>query len=94
MDELLKRKLIDTLGIGFGLWLLGFAFGAVLFPFVAVAAMGRYFIAVMVPVTMYAAYKRLAGLNETSSYYLTVGLSWAAIAMVMDYAFLANAFNV
>jgi hypothetical protein len=94
MDELLKRKLIDTLGLGFGLWLLGFALGMMLFPFVAVAIMGRYIIAVMLPVTLYAAYKRFAGLKETQGYYLLVGISWLHIAVAMDYVFLVKAFSV
>jgi len=93
MDELLKRKLTDTLGLGFGLWLLGFALGMMLFPFVAVAVMGRYIIAVMLPVTLYAAYKRFAGLKETTGYYLLVGISWLLIAVVFDYVFLVKAFQ-
>lgn len=94
MDEILRRKLIDTLGLGFGLWLLGFALGMMLFPFVAVAVMGRYIIAIMLPVTLYVAYVRLAALRETIAYYLTVGISWLLIAVVMDYAFLVKAFSV
>lgn len=92
MSEIFKRILTDTLGLGLGLWISGFAFGTVLFPFVTVAIIWKYFVSAAVPLMMYATYRRLAGLNETNSYYLTVGLSWAAVAIFMDYVLLVKAF--
>lgn len=87
-----QQKLVDTLAGGFGLWILGFALGMMLFPFVPVARLGWFIVPVMAIVTVYVAYQRLRHSDETIGYFVLVGITWLAIAVVLDYLLIVKAF--
>ncbi len=94
MELTTKRKLIDTLGYGLILWLIGFALGMLLFPFVPVSLIGLPILAVLIPVTIFVAYKRFKKISAPSSYYLLVAVVWVLFPVILDYLFLVKAFNV
>lgn len=48
----------------------------------------------MLPLTFLVSYTRLKGRGAPTSYYLLIGLSWMAIAAILDYILLVRAFNV
>ncbi len=85
---------MDTLGWGFMLWVLGFALGMMLFPFVPVERLGWFISPVMFVVTVWVAIKRLRGSGEKPNYFILVGMSWLLIAVLFDYLFLVKAFVV
>ena len=87
-----KQKLIDTLGLGFGLWLIGFALGMMLFAFVPVARLGWIIMPIMFVVTVWVALKRLRGSGEKLSYFVLVGVVWLLVAVLFDYIFLVKTF--
>ncbi len=62
-----KKKLMDTLGWGFILWLIGFALGMMLFPFVPVELIGWPILIASIPIIIFVAYKRFNNLDASSS---------------------------
>ena len=89
-----KNKAIDVLGYGIGLWILGFALGMIFFPFVPANLLGIPILLIMIPVTVYAVFKRFKNSKHQLAYYAAVGFAWLAIAVVLDYFILVKAFNV
>ena len=68
----------DTLGIGGGLWLLGYLVSLALF---------------FTPLTVGVAWWRFRGRDLPLRYYAGVGLAWAAIAVVLDYLAIVRLFD-
>lgn len=89
-----KQKLVDTVGCGLGLWVIGFALGMMLFPFVPVARLGWIIVPVMAVVSVLLAFRRLRGSQESSTYFVIVGAVWLLIAVMLDDIFLVRAFLV
>ncbi len=88
-----KNFLINAFGFGILLWIIGFALGMMLFPFVPVAYIGLPILAIMTPVTFFVAYKRFRSKAYKTNYYLAVAAVWLLIALLFDYIFLVIAFN-
>lgn len=78
-----KRLLVDALGWGLILWLIGFVLGIVLFPFIPLWAIGWAILPIGVAVALWILYRRIKG--ETLQYYLIVGVVWTLIAVLLDY---------
>lgn len=89
-----KELLVDTFGWGFVLWVIGFALGMMLFPFVPVAYLGFVIVPIIILITIAVAYIRLRGSNQPRLYYAVVGLVWLLYPLVLDYVFLVRAFSV
>ncbi|MBM3942125.1 MAG: hypothetical protein FJ316_04220 [SAR202 cluster bacterium] len=89
----MKRMLLGTIGWGLILWAVGFGLGMMLFSFVPIKFIGWPILAVLLPVTALAAYKRLHNTNTFLWYYLLVAAVWVSVAIVLDYVFLVQAFN-
>lgn len=89
-----KRLVIDALGFGGLLWMIGFTLGMVFFPFVAAEYLGIPILAILVPVTLVVAYYRLRRRPAPATHILIVAVMWLGIALLFDYLFLVKAFHV
>jgi hypothetical protein len=89
----MRPWIIDTIGLGTALWLLGYLVSLGLFftPFASV--MGWVITAIFTPVTIAVAWWRFRARDLPLSYYAGVGLAWAAIAIALDYLFIVRLFN-
>lgn len=85
-------KLIkDTLGWGFLLWLIGYAFGILLFSIVPLVLIGWIILPIGTAITLWVLFKKING--KTFLYYLTLSVVWTLIAVIFDYFFLVKAFK-
>lgn len=78
----------DALGWGFILWLIGYALGMVLFPFVPTAMLGWIIMPIGVALTLWVLFKKIKG--GSMRYYALMALTWAIIAIVLDYLFIVK----
>jgi hypothetical protein len=92
MDNL-KTKLVDALGLGFGIWLMGYIAGMVLFFLVPADLIGWILFVVFTPIALYIAYLRFGKRSEETAYYLMIAAAWTLIAIVLDYLFIVVALN-
>jgi len=76
---------------GFILWLFGYLLGFVLFFFVSKEAIGWLILPFGVMATFWVLFKQIK--RERLSDYIVVGVIWAIMAVVLDYAFLVKLFN-
>jgi hypothetical protein len=88
-----KEQAVDTVGVGAGLWLIGYLASLALFVTPLAPVMGWIIKAVFTPVTVAIAWWRFRGRDLPLAYYIGVGLAWAAIAIVLDYLFIVLLFN-
>lgn len=89
----IKRKLMDILGWGFILWLIGFVLGMMLFLFVPVKYIGLPILTIFIPLSIFIAYKRFKNFSAPTSYYFLVAVVWLILALVLDYIFVVKAFK-
>lgn len=89
-----RQKLIDTVGFGFGLWLVGFALGMMFFTIVPVKYMGLVITPLALAAAIWVCVRRFRGKGDSGAYLLSVGAVWLLIAVLFDYLFLAKAFAV
>lgn len=85
------QLLKDALGWGFGLWLIGYALGIVLFFFVPVTLVGWIVMPIGLLVAIWVLLEKMR--SESLRYYLVLALTWTVIAVVCDYFLLVNVFK-
>ncbi len=85
---LMKKLLLETLGWGFLLWLIGYILGFVFFAFVPPALLGWVISPIGTAITLFVLFKKID--SHDLSYYLKLGIVWAVIAVVCDYLFLVQ----
>ena len=78
----------DCIGWGVLLWLIGYAFGIVLFPLVPPAMLGWYIMPIGLLVTAFVLWKWVR--VEAWSRAVLLGIIWCAIAVVLDYVFIVK----
>jgi len=88
-----KRFIIDALGIGLLLWVIGYALGMMLFMYVPADILGWIIFAIATPITIAISYYRLRKTGFSKSYYVGLGTVWMTIAIVFDYLFLVMTFT-
>lgn len=93
MKEQTRNKLIDTLGLGFLIWLIGFIASIILWGFISHDILGWVLFVIFIPLMLYMPYRRFKGRKEAAGYYFLVGLVWLIIAVVFDYIFIMKLFN-
>ena len=85
----------DTAGLGTGLWLIGYLTSLVLFftPFAGI--MGWILLVIFTPITIAITWWWFRE-RETLplQYYAGVGVAWVLIAVVLDYLFIVQLFQV
>ena len=89
----LKETLIDTVGLGFGLWLAGFLASLPLFFVLPPGLLGWVLFAVFAPITVFVAYLRFHKRQLSLAHFIGVALAWLAIAIVFDYIFIVVMFK-
>jgi uncharacterized membrane protein SirB2 len=93
MDRKTKTRLIDTIGLGFLIWLIGYIASILLWGFVSHDILGWILFVVFTPLMAYLPYRRFRSRNETAGYYFLVALVWLLIAVVFDYLFIVKLFD-
>lgn len=86
-----KQFLKDTLGWGLVLWLIGFALGMLLFPFVPTAQIGWFITPVGIAVALWVLFTRVQG--TTFGHFLGIAFVWTVLAVLLDYVFIVTAFK-
>jgi hypothetical protein len=84
MKKKTKIKLIDSVGLGFSIWLIGFISSIILWGFVPRDILGWVLFIIFIPLMLYVPYKRFRNRGETAGYYFLVALVWLFIAVVFD----------
>lgn len=88
-----KPWLIDSVGLGMGLWCLGYLASLALFFTPYVSVMGWILAAIFTPVTIAIAWWRFRSRHLPLLYYAEVGMVWVAIAVILDYLFIVQLFQ-
>jgi hypothetical protein len=93
VEKKTRAKLIDMLGLGFAIWLIGYVASIILWGFVSHDILGWVLFVVFIPLMVYLPYWRFRNRKETAGYYFMVALVWLLIAVVFDYLFIVKLFN-
>lgn len=86
-----KKTLIDTLGWGFLIWLIGYVLGIALFAFVPASLIGWVIMPIGIIVTLFILFKKIK--STSLNYYLMLAVAWTIIAVVFDYFLLVKLFK-
>jgi hypothetical protein len=86
-----KQLLIDTLGWGFALWLIGYVLGFILFFVLPPSLIGWIIMPIGALITFWVLFKRVKSVSFR--YYLILSVVWTAIAVVFDYLFIVKALS-
>lgn len=85
------RIIVDTLGWGIVLWLIGYLLGIVLFFFVPASILGWVIMPIGITITLWVLLKKIT--SSSIKYYLLLGVAWTTIAVVCDYFLLVKLLN-
>ncbi len=86
-----KHLLIDALGWGIGLWLIGYVLGIVLFFVLPPSVLGWVIMPIGIAITLWVLLARVKG--GALQRYLILAVAWTVIAVVFDYLFLVQLFK-
>lgn len=86
-----KQILLDALGWGFLLWLVGYLLGIGLFMVVPQSMLGWIIMLIGTVITLWVLFKKVE--SDSLQYYLKLAVFWTVIAVVFDYFFLVKAFK-
>jgi len=84
-----KQFLKDAVGWGFGLWLIGYTLGILLFALVPVNVIGWIIMPIATVITLWVAFKKVK--SETLQSYSAMAFIWLLIAAAGDYLFIVKA---
>lgn len=85
------KIIIDALGWGVILWLIGYLLGIVLFFFVPPSLLGWVIMPIGITITLWVLLKKIT--SSSIKYYLLLGVAWTTIAVVCDYFLLVKLLN-
>lgn len=86
-----KRIIIEALGWGVILWLVGYLLGVFLFFLVPPSLLGWVIMPIGITLTLWVLLKKIN--SNSIKHYLLLGVVWALIAVVCDYLLLVKIFN-
>ncbi len=86
-----RRFLMDALGWGFVLWLIGYVLGILFFAVVPANLIGWVIMPIGILVALWILLTRVKG--ESLRYYVLVAVAWTVIAIVCDYFLLVQLFK-
>lgn len=86
-----RQLLKDGVGWGLILWLIGYVLGIVFFMFAPQALLGWFIMPIGTAISAWVLFKKVKG--GPLLYYLKIGITWALIAIVLDYFLLVKLFN-
>ncbi len=81
-----KQFLLDTVGWGVGLWLIGYVLGFVFFAFVPASLIGWVIMPIATLITIWVLFKKIE--NDSFQHFVFIAIAWTIIAIVFDYLFL------
>jgi hypothetical protein len=87
----MKQFFIDAFGWGILLWLFGYILGIILFMMVPVSIIGWIITPLATLFTLWVLIRKIK--SSLLPYYLMIGLTWTALAVVLDYFLIVKAFN-
>jgi hypothetical protein len=87
-NAITKDMLVDTLGLGFALWLAGYLASFVLYFALPKSILGWVLFAFFTPVTILVAYFRFRKRGLPLVHFFKVAAAWTVIAIVFDYLFI------
>jgi hypothetical protein len=88
---MMKQLYKDAVGWGFILWLIGYALGIMLYPFVPLSIVGWIIMPIGTIITIWVLIKKVK--TETFQYYALLAVIWMLIAIIFDYFFLVKLFK-
>lgn len=86
-----KEFLKNGVGWGIGLWIIGYALGIVLFPFVSPSMIGWVITPIGIALTLLVLFKKIK--STSLKHYFLIAITWTLIAIVFDYLFLVKLFK-
>lgn len=86
-----KKILLDALGWGFVLWLVGYLLGMVLFAFVPASLLGWIISPIGILITLFVLVKKIKAVSL--NYYFLLSISWTFLAIILDYFLLVQLFK-
>lgn len=86
-----KKKLIDLLGWGLALWLIGYLLGILLFMFVPQGSIGWVIMPIGIVITLWVLFKKIK--SNIPRYYIQIAIAWTLIAVLFDYLFIVKMLN-
>ena len=86
-----KQSLIDSLGWGFVLWLIGYILGIILFFVLPPSLIGWFILPVGLIITLWVLLNKVKG--DKLQYYLILAAVWTVIAVILDYFFIVKMLN-
>ena len=86
-----KQTILDTLGWGIILWLIGYVLGILLFFVVPAPLIGWVILPVGIILTLWVLLARIG--KRDLRYYAFLALTWTAIAIACDYIFIVILFR-
>ncbi|MDH7594198.1 MAG: hypothetical protein QHG99_07605 [Methanomicrobiales archaeon] len=89
----MKLSIVDTLGIGALLWLIGYLASLVLFFSPYAEIMGWIITVSFTPVAIAVVWWRFRERGLRMGDFAVIGFAWTAIAMVLDYLFIFRLFQ-
>jgi len=87
----MKQFFIDAFGWGILLWLLGYILGIILFMMIPVSMIGWIITPLATLFTLWVLIRKI--ISSSLLYYLMIGITWTALAVVLDYFLIVKAFN-
>jgi len=88
---MVKKFYKDAFGWGFILWLIGYALGIMLFPFVSLSIVGWIIMPIGIIITIWVLVKKVKA--DSFQYYALLAVIWTLIAIIFDYFFLVKLFK-
>jgi hypothetical protein len=92
-EEKRRERFIDTLGLGFFLWFLGYIASIILFFLVPSELIGWILFVVFTPVFIVITLARFRKRLLPSWYYMVVSVTWTGIAIIFDFLFIVKLFK-
>ena len=86
-----KQFYKDAFGWGFILWIIGYALGIMLFPFVPLSIVGWVIMPIGTIITIWVLLKKIKA--DSFQYYALLAVIWTLIAIIFDYFFLVKLFK-
>lgn len=86
-----KQFLLDGLGWGVLLWLIGYILGIVLFAVVPASMLGWVIMPIGMAITLWVLLKKMR--SKSLPYHFKTGIVWTLIAVIFDYLFLVKLFK-
>ena len=88
-----REQVIDTLGLGFFLWFIGYIASIILYFFVPSDVIGWILFVLFTPVLIIITLARFRKRLLPLRYYAIVAVTWTGIAIVADFLFIVLLFN-